>query len=307
MTVAMTQAKRIGARAVACASTGNTSASLAAYAAHAGIPAFALVPDGQVTTGKLAQTLAYGARTLLVDGDFDTCLRLLQEASAELGVHLLNSINPFRLEGQKTIVFELLQQLEWQAPDWIVLPAGNLGNTAAFGKAIDEAIAWGLIDRRPRLAAVQAAGAAPFAAAFARNFDRLDSVQATTIASAIRIGAPASYQRAVRAIRSTNGVVLSVTDAEILAAKVAIDRAGVGCEPASAASLAGARKLRSEGVIRPKDVVIAILTGHILKDPGILQEIHGPVSIAPALANPPVRVAASVAAIRAQLNSPPSC
>ena len=307
MTVAMTQAKRIGARAVACASTGNTSASLAAYAAHAGIPAFALVPDGQVTTGKLAQTLAYGARTLLVDGDFDTCLRLLQEASAELGVYLLNSINPFRLEGQKTIVFELLQQLEWQAPDWIVLPAGNLGNTAAFGKAIDEAIAWGLIDRRPRLAAVQAAGAAPFAAAFARNFDRLDSVQATTIASAIRIGAPASYQRAVRAIRSTNGVVLSVTDAEILAAKVAIDRAGVGCEPASAASLAGARKLRSEGVIRPKDVVIAILTGHILKDPGILQEIHGPVSIAPALANPPVRVAASVAAIRALLNAPPSC
>jgi threonine synthase len=306
MTVAMTQAKRIGARAVACASTGNTSASLAAYAAHAGIPAFALVPDGQVTTGKLAQTLAYGARTLLVDGDFDTCLRLLQEASAELGVHLLNSINPFRLEGQKTIVFELLQQLEWQAPDWIVLPAGNLGNTAAFGKAIDEAIAWGLIDRRPRLAAVQAAGAAPFAAAFARNFDRLDRVQATTIASAIRIGAPASYQRAVRAIRSTNGVVLSVTDAEILAAKVAIDRAGVGCEPASAASLAGARKLRSEGVIRPKDVVIAILTGHILKDPGILQEIHGPVSIAPALANPPVRVAASVAAIRALLNAPPS-
>jgi threonine synthase len=307
MTVAMTQAKRIGARAVACASTGNTSASLAAYAAHAGIPAFALVPDGQVTTGKLAQTLAYGARTLLVDGDFDTCLRLLQEASAELGVHLLNSINPFRLEGQKTIVFELLQQLEWQAPDWIVLPAGNLGNTAAFGKAIDEAIAWGLIDRRPRLAAVQAAGAAPFAAAFARNFDRLDSVQATTIASAIRIGAPASYQRAVRAIRSTNGVVLSVTDAEILAAKVAIDRAGVGCEPASAASLAGARKLRSDGVIQPKDVVIAILTGHILKDPGILQEIHGPVSIAPALANPPVRVAASIAAIRAQLKSPPSC
>lgn len=307
MTVAMTQAKRIGARAVACASTGNTSASLAAYAAHAGIPAFALVPDGQVTTGKLAQTLAYGARTLLVDGDFDTCLRLLQEASAELGVHLLNSINPYRLEGQKTIVFELLQQLEWQAPDWIVLPAGNLGNTAAFGKAIDEAIASGLIDRRPRLAAVQAAGAAPFAAAFARNFDRLDSVQATTIASAIRIGAPASYQRAVRAIRSTNGVVLSVTDAEILAAKVAIDRAGVGCEPASAASLAGARKLRSDGVIRPKDVVIAILTGHILKDPGILQEIHGPVSIAPALANPPVRIAANVAAIRALLNAPPSC
>jgi threonine synthase len=307
MTVAMTQARRIGARAVACASTGNTSASLAAYAAHAGIPALALVPDGQVTTGKLAQTLAYGARTLLVDGDFDTCLRLLQEASVELGVYLLNSINPFRLEGQKTIVFELLQQLEWQPPDWIVLPAGNLGNTAAFGKAIDEAMEWGLIDRRPRLAAVQAEGASPFAMAFARNFDRLDTVQATTIATAIRIGAPASYQRAVRAIQSTNGVVLSVTDAEILAAKVAIDRAGVGCEPASAASLAGARKLRSDSVIQPHDVVVTVLTGHILKDLGILQQIHGPASIAPALANPPVRIAANLSTVRDLLNRPSSC
>ena len=156
MTVAITQAKRLGARAVACASTGNTSASMAAYAAQAGIPALALVPDGQVATGKLAQTLAYGARTLLVDGDFDTCLRLLREASAELGVYLLNSVNPFRLEGQKTIVFDLLQQLAWRAPDWIVLPAGNLGNTAAFGKAIDEAIDVGI--DRPKAAAGRRAG-----------------------------------------------------------------------------------------------------------------------------------------------------
>ena len=303
MTVAMTQAKRIGAPAVACASTGNTSASLAAYAAQAGIPALTLVPDGQVTTGKLAQTLAYGARTLLVDGDFDACLRLLGEASAELGVYLLNSINPFRLEGQKTIVFELLQQLDWRPPDWIVLPAGNLGNTAAFGKAIDEAVEWGLIDRKPRLAAVQAAGASPFAAAFSRHFDRLDAVNANTLATAIKIGAPASYTRAVRAIRSTDGIVLSVTDDEILAAKAAIDRAGVGCEPASAASLAGAQKLRRDGVIRPGDTVVTVLTGHILKDPGILQQIHGPGSIAPAIANVPLRIAANIGALRKVLRA----
>lgn len=301
MTVAITQARRIGARAVACASTGNTSASLAAYAAQAGLPALALVPDGQVARGKLAQTLAYGATTLIVDGDFDTCLRLLRAAGESLGVYLVNSINPFRLEGQKTIVFELLLQRNWQPPDWIVLPAGNLGNTAAFGKALDEALEWGLIDRKPRLAAVQAAGAAPFAAAFHRQFDRLEAVTPTTVASAIRIGAPASYHRAVRAIRTTNGVVLSVTDADILAAKVAVDTAGVGCEPASAASLAGAMRLRREGVIGPRDSVVVILTGHMLKDPGILEQLHATESIAPALANPPKRVAATIDAIQAAL------
>lgn len=303
MTVGMTQAKRIGARAVACASTGNTSASLASYASHAGIPALTLIPDGQVALGKLTQTLAYGARTLLVAGDFDDCLRLMQEASAELGVYLLNSINPFRIEGQKTIVFELLQQLEWRAPDWIVLPAGNLGNTAAFGKAIDEAIAHGLIDRPPRLAAIQAEGAAPFAAAFARGFDRLVPIHAETIATAIKIGAPASYARAVRAIRETRGVVAAVSDAEILAAKGAIDRAGIGCEPASAATLAGIRKLRSEGTIKPGESVVAILTGHILKDPGTLQQIHQEASIAPDVANRPIRIEANVRAIAAVLDA----
>jgi threonine synthase len=149
MTVGVTQAVRIGARAVACASTGNTSASLAAYAAQAGIPALVLVPAGNVASGKLAQSLAYGARTLLVRGGFDDCLRLVQEASERLEVYLLNSINPFRIEGQKTIVLEMLEQLGWDPPDWIVLPAGNLGNTAAFGKALREALAWGLIDRVP--------------------------------------------------------------------------------------------------------------------------------------------------------------
>ena len=303
MTVGMTQAKRIGAVAVACASTGNTAASLAAYAAHAGIPALAIVPDGQVSTGKLSQTLAYGARTLLVDGDFDDCLRLMQQVSAELGVYLLNSINPFRIEGQKTIVLELLQQLEWQAPDWIVLPAGNLGNTAAFGMAIDQAMAHGLIDRRPRLAAVQAAGAAPFARAFAAGFDRLTPVHADTIATAIRIGAPASYHRAARAIVATNGVVVTVSDLEILAAKAVVDHAGVGCEPASAAAVAGVRRLRADGTIGRDERVVAILTGHILKDPGILLQVHQLDSIAPDLANRPIRIRPDIAAVRAVLES----
>jgi threonine synthase len=298
MTVAVTQARRIGASAVACASTGNTSASLAAYAALAGLPGLTFVPEGQVALGKLTQTLAYGARTLLVDGDFDACLRLVQEASEKLDVYLVNSINPFRIEGQKTIVFEMLQQLEWQAPDWIVLPAGNLGNVSAFGKALHEALAVGLIDRLPRLAAIQAEGASPFAAAFSRGFDRLEPVIAHTIATAIKIGAPASYHRGVGAIRGTSGVVTSVSDREILEAKVAIDRAGVGCEPASAASLAGVRQLRGQGIIGKGEVVVAVLTGHLLKDPGILQRIHEQSETGLPAGNPPIRIPPTIEAVR---------
>ena len=268
MTAAVTQAKRIGARAVACASTGNTSASLSAYAAQAGIPSFVFVPEGNISSGKLAQTLAYGARTLRIRGDFDDCLRLARDASDSLGVYLVNSVNPFRIEGQKTIVLELLQQLGWDAPDWIALPAGNLGNTSAFGKALAEAQALGLIDRVPRLLAVQAAGAAPFAQAYAAQFAERLRVRAETRATAIRIGDPASWDRAVRAIASTNGVVESVTDDEIFAAKSVIDRCGVGCEPASAASVAGVRKLAARGQIGPDERVVCILTGHLLKDPG---------------------------------------
>jgi threonine synthase len=304
MTVAVSQAKRTGARAVACASTGNTAASLAAYAAQAGLPALALVPDGRIAEGKLVQMMAYGAHTLLIDGDFDTCLALADAAARTLGVQLLNSINPFRIEGQKTIVLELLQQLHWVAPDWIVVPAGNLGNTAAFGKALQEALRWGLIDRLPRLAAVQAAGAAPFAAAFARGFDRLVPVAADTIASAIRIGAPASYPRAVEAIRATQGEVLAVSDAEILEAKTAVDRSGIGCEPASAAAIAGARMLRSRGVIGSDQRVVAVLTGHLLKDPATLAAIHRDQgSLAPGGANPPLHVPASLDAVRQAIDT----
>jgi threonine synthase len=269
MTVAVTQAKRIGARAVACASTGNTSASLSAYAAQAGIPSFVFVPEGRIAAGKLAQTVAYGARTLRIKGDFDDCLRLAREASEKLGVYLVNSVNPYRIEGQKTIVFELLQQLGWQAPDWIALPAGNLGNTSAFGKALVEAFHAGLIDRMPRLLAVQAAGAAPFAQAFVQRFANRLRVQAETRATAIRIGDPASWDRAVGAIAATNGIVESVTDEEIFAAKKVIDECGVGCEPASAASVAGVRALVASGLIGRDERVVAVLTGHLIKDPGV--------------------------------------
>jgi threonine synthase len=291
MTVAVTQALRAGATAVACASTGNTSASMAAYAAQAGLKALVFVPAGKVAAGKLAQALAYGARTLVVNGDFDACLALVREASDRLGIALLNSINPWRIEGQKTIVWDLLQQRGWRPPDWIVVPAGNLGNTAAFGKALREARALGLIGRLPRIAAVQAAGAAPFARSFRGGFAKRYRVRAETVATAIRIGDPASHDRAVRAIRETRGVVTAVRDREILEAKAVVDAAGVGCEPASAAAVAGVRRLVREGTIRKGDSVVAVLTGHLLKDPGAVMDFHGrpgprrnpPVTIEPRL------------------------
>jgi threonine synthase len=297
MTVGVTQARRIGATAVVCASTGNTAASLAAYAAQGGLRALVLVPRDGVPTGKLAQALAYGARTLLVRGDFDDCLRLVEEASEQLGVYLLNSINPFRIEGQKTIILELLQQLSWESPDWIIFPAGNLRNPAAFGKALREARAWGLIDRLPRLAAVQAAGAAPFARSFAEGFVERHRVKAATVATAIKIGNPASYDRAVVAIRETNGVVLSVPDAELLEAKAAIDASGVGCEPASAVSLAGLRQLVRSGEVKPTDRVVAVLTGHILKDPDLLLRYHQETEPPPPGANRPVEIEPTLAAV----------
>ena len=279
MTAALTQARRAGARAVACASTGNTSAALAAYAALAGVPGLVLVPaprDGsaQVSLGKLAQTLAYGARTLLVRGDFDRCLALVRAHAGRLGVYLVNSVNPYRVAGQKSVAFELLQQLGWRAPDWVVLPAGNLGNTSAVGAALREAHALGLVDRVPRVAAVQAAGAAPFARGFAEHFAERRAVRAETVATAIQIGAPASWDRAVRVIRETDGVVTAVDDEELLEAKAAVDAAGVGCEPASAASVAGVRRLVRDGVIRPGETAVAVLTGHVLKDPGVLLDVH---------------------------------
>jgi len=283
MTVAMTQAKRLGARAVACASTGNTSASLAAYAAQAGLRAIVFIPAGKVAAGKLAQTLAYGATALQVRGDFDVAMRLVREACDKLGIYLVNSINPFRIEGQKTIVWELLQDLEWNAPDWIVVPAGNLGNTSAFGKALREARAAGWIERMPRLAAIQASGANPFYLGYREQFAQRHRVSAETVASAIRIGDPVSYEKAVAAIRATNGVVEQVTDAELMAAKREIDAMGIGCEPASATTLAGVHKLRAAGVMRDGERIVCVLTGHILKDPDAILKGIDAIEIEPTI------------------------
>jgi threonine synthase len=266
MTVGMSVARSLGVRAVACASTGNTSASLAAYAAQAGLPALVFLPAGKVASGKLAQSIAYGARRVEVAGDFDEAMRQVEAVADDLGIYLLNSINPYRLAGQRSIGYELLQQLDWQAPDWIALPAGNLGNTSAIGAALIHARQLGLISRTPRIAAIQAAGAAPFYQSYAARWRELVPVRAQTRATAINIGAPVSYVRARAVIEATRGVVAQVSDEEIFAAKAQIDRAGIGCEPASAASLAGVRRLRAEGVIAPDARVLAILTGHLLKD-----------------------------------------
>jgi threonine synthase len=304
MTVGVSHAKAVGARIVACASTGNTSASLAAYAAAAGIPALVLVPEGKIAAGKLAQTIAYGANVVQIDGDFDQALTLLRQLTAAYDVYLVNSVNPFRLEGQKTIVFEMLEQRGWQPPDWIVLPGGNLGNTSAFGKALVELHAVGLIDRIPRLAVIQAAGAAPFAAYHASGFEEYEPVQAETVATAIKIGNPASTPRARRSMELTGGWVTTVSDDDILDAKAAIDAAGIGCEPASAASLAGLRRLVSEDIVRPDETAVALLTGHILKDVEAVTTYHfqDENGVPRAGANRPLRVAAEISALERALS-----
>ncbi|HEX3302119.1 MAG TPA: threonine synthase [Thermomicrobiales bacterium] len=306
MTVGMSHAKAVGARFVACASTGNTSASLASYAASANIPALVLIPEGKISGGKLAQTLAHGALVVQIEGDFDAALALLRQVAADYDryqVYLVNSVNPFRPEGQKTTVFELLEQLNWEVPDVIALPGGNLGNTAAFGKALTELYETRLIGRMPRIATIQAAGAAPFAAYYESGWDHFAPVQAETIATAIKIGNPASTARAMRAIISTGGVVTSVTDDEIMDAKAEIDRVGIGCEPASAASLAGVRKLVASGEIKPGETVVGILTGHVLKDTDAVTAYHlGPDSEYRPMANRPVSIPATLDALEKVLS-----
>ncbi len=274
MTVGVSQAVEVGARAVVCASTGNTSSSLASYAALAGLPCVVFVPLGKIAAGKLAQTIAYGARVVQIEGDFDAALSLARSVCRDMGLYLLNSVNPWRLEGQKTIIFELLQQLEWRAPDWIVVPGGNLGNTSAFGKELRELAALGIIDRLPRLAIVQAAGADPFYQAFRSGFRSFQPVTAHTVATAINIGNPANYLRARRAVEETNGIVTEVSDEEILDAKALVDGCGIGCEPASAASVAGVRQLVASGVIKRTDKAVGILTGHVLKDAETIVSYH---------------------------------
>lgn len=267
MTVAVSWALHRSARALICASTGNTSAALAAYGARAHLPVFVLIPNGKIALGKLSQALAYGARTMQIDGDFDDAMRAVEQLAASHDLTLVNSLNPFRLEGQKTIILDCFMQLGASLPDWIVVPGGNLGNTSAFGKALIEMKALGLLSAVPRLAVIQAEGAAPFARAAERAFSHLEPIHPETIATAIRIGNPVNYSKAVRSITFTHGVVTTVTDAQILIAKHELDRQAIGCEPASAATLAGLRRLTSEGIIGRGQSALLILTGSLLKDP----------------------------------------
>jgi threonine synthase len=274
MTCGASQARRLGMKRVACVSTGNTSASMAAYAAAAGLEALIFLPHGNISFGKLAQALEYGARTLEVQANFDQILALVRVLAERLGIYLLNSMNPFRVEGQKTIVFEMLDQRDWNPPDWIVLPGGNLGNTSAFGKALREARELGLIAKMPRLAVIQAEGAAPFYEMFHVGGELHPVTNPETLATAIRIGDPVSWPKALHEVRSSCGAVEKVTEQEIADAKAMIGRAGIGCEPASAATLAGIRKLTAAGAIRPDADVVAVLTGNVLKDPDYIYKYH---------------------------------
>ena len=276
MTAGASQARKLGMRRVACVSTGNTSASMAAYAAAGGLRAIIFIPHGNIAYGKLAQALEYGALTIQVEANFDQILALVRGLAEQSGLYLLNSINPFRIEGQKTILIELLDQRGWQVPDWIVLPGGNLGNVSAFGKALRELKQVGLVNRLPRLAVVQAEGAAPLYDLFQRA-DRgtIRNVEhPETLATAIRIGAPVSWEKARYEVETSGGTVERVTEQEIADAKAVIGRCGIGCEPASAASLAGIKKLAAQGVIDSEDEVVAVLTGHLLKDPDYVYRYH---------------------------------
>ncbi|HET6854907.1 MAG TPA: threonine synthase [Pyrinomonadaceae bacterium] len=275
MTAAVTQALKLGARVVVCASTGNTAASLAAYAARADLLCEIMVPAGQVSHAKLAQALDYGAKMREIEGNFDACMNAIRELSADESIYLVNSINPFRIEGQKTVAFELAEQLEWRVPDHLVVPGGNLGNSSAFGKGFRELVKSGLIDRQPKITVVQAAGAAPFARFYSDPSPTfVNENHPQTLASAIKIGAPVSWQKAWRAVRETGGSVITVTEQEIADAKAIIGRDGIGCEPASATTVAGIRKLVRDGTIKEDESVVAVLTGHLLKDTDYVIKYH---------------------------------
>jgi threonine synthase len=294
MTAAFTHAHTTGARRAACASTGNTSASLALYCGVSRLmQAIIFIGSGKISYGKLSQALDYGALTLQIAGDFDDAMLRVQQVSAKQGIYLVNSVNPFRLEGQKTIMYRVLESLNWEVPDWIVVPGGNLGNSSAFGKAFHELLELGLIDRAPRLAVINAAGANTLYELYERRglrwnggspdmqilndyYAELDTAgrRASTIASAIEINRPVNLWKCLRALDCCDGVVREVTDEQMLNAKAKIGANGLGCEPASAASVAGAKLLREQGVIAPSNRVACILTGHQLKDPTATVAYH---------------------------------
>jgi len=248
---------------------------MAAYAARSEMRSLVLIPEGKVSWGKLSQALDYGAVTCQLKTDFDGCMRVLNEVVQRMPVYLLNSVNPYRLEGQKTAAIELMEQLGWQPPDHIIVPGGNLGNSSALGKAFIEMRQLGLISRLPKVSIIQAAGANPLVRTMRENGGKeLISVQAETAASAIRIGNPASWKKAVRVLQVTGGSVDEVSEVEIALAKAEIGADGIGCEPASAVTLAGLKKLVKQGFVKPGEKVILILTGHLLKDPEFTLKFH---------------------------------
>ncbi len=294
MSAAFTHARAIGAKRAACASTGNTSASLAMYCAATKLMrAIIFIGSGKISYGKLSQALDYGALTLQITGDFDDAMARVQQVAKELGIYLVNSVNPFRLEGQKTIMFRVLEALQWEVPDWIVVPGGNLGNSSAFGKAFIELKELGLITRMPRLAVINASGADTLYELYEHRalrwnggrsnmaiakhyYQELDDLhrKASTIASAIEINRPVNLKKCLRALDAMDGVVRQVSDQEMMDAKAKVAAGGIGCEPASAASVAGARLLRDQGIIGADERVVCILTGHQLKDPDATVAYH---------------------------------
>ncbi|MDR2720438.1 MAG: threonine synthase [Nitrososphaerota archaeon] len=270
MTVGVTKAVELGAKHVICASTGNTSASLAAYAARAGIQCTVLIPSGKIAYGKLSQAMIHGAKVLQVRGNFDEALDFVLKISEKhKSIYLLNSINPFRIEGQKSLGYEICEQLDFNAPDRLIVPVGNAGNISAIWKGFSEFYELGLIDKLPKMTGIQAAGSAPIAKAIKSHSNKIVPVaEPETVATAIRIGAPVSWKKAINAINDSRGIAETVTDEEILdAQKILAQVEGIFVEPASAASIAGLKKLVRNGIINKDERVVCVTTGHGLKDP----------------------------------------
>ena len=275
MTAALSVAVSRGFEWVACASTGNTSAAMAAYAARAGLRSMVLIPEGKIAWGKLSQSMDYGSTTIQLKTDFDGCVKVLTEIVGRAPVYLLNSVNPYRLEGQKTAAIELAEMLDWQVPDHLIVPGGNLANSSALGKGFLELHALGLIDRLPRISVIQADGANPLFLSWTQHRGKeFSPVEAHTRASAIRIGNPASWKKAVAILESTGGWCEQVSEQEIALAKAEIGAEGIGCEPASAVTLAGLKKLVAQGHVGKQESVVLLLTGHTLKDPEYTIDFH---------------------------------
>jgi threonine synthase len=274
MTAALSVARERGFEWVACASTGNTSAAMAAYAARAGMRSLVLIPEGKIAWGKLSQAMDYGALTCQLRTDFDGCVRVLAEIVRRYPIYLLNSVNPYRLEGQKTPAMEIAEEMEWNVPDHIIVPGGNLANCSALGKGFQEMKHLGLTTAVPRISVIQAIGANPLYTMIASHADTLAPVHADTRATAIRIGNPASWRKAARVLEQTGGYCEQVTEAEIAIAKAEIGREGIGCEPASAVTLTGLKKLVADGRVNPAENVVLLLTGHTLKDSEYTIDFH---------------------------------